>query len=471
MAYAQTSYPQQLGAGPYSIADAGCFLTAFCNLLNRFNLPIDPPTLNNYFKQHGTYIDVDDGKLDDLAWGSISSYDASVVPAAIGGAGWPSSNDAIVKFVYQSVKNPYVYINGVKKPNMITHFCLVVNAATATILDSYDGLVKRSPYGTPVASARYERHAAQPVVAYSPPPAVVAAPAPAPAPAPSSGYAPGKKLFLPAEAGTWRVYRKSGPWTTGHEIGKLWPGNPQWRPGLTFDVLGVIATNVYEINTETWGKVAIYAGPDTIAQWVDTPPAPPAPQLTASKPATDVVPVAPAPAPVPVKAPEAAPAPAPVPTPPPAKVDTEPVASTAPVDWQATYQRFNQPAQYVSTRQQTVQDLSGKQPDMVLPKYDPGAMPEIGVVRIYGTVMKDGQKYYRAKTNNDPNFDFWYCIPMVDKESGTANLLVMPPTPAQPVSVLDVAGDAVALARAHLKQDIPKFLDDIMPKWLHKTKK
>lgn len=155
MSYAQINYSQRLGTGPFTIAQAGCFLTAFCNLLARYGEPIDPPTLNNYFNQHGNFVDVDgDHTMDDLSYGTISAYDGRVSTAGIGGAGWPDSNDAIVKFRYKSKKTG----------NMTTHFCLVMDHASGTIVDSWDGVVKKSPYGTPVAWAKYVKTVPQVVV-------------------------------------------------------------------------------------------------------------------------------------------------------------------------------------------------------------------------------------------------------------------------------------------------------------------
>lgn len=120
----------------------------------------------------------------------------------------------------------------------------------------------------------------------------------APSAPPATANIGGKKLFLPTAGGYWRVYPVGGPYTPGHEVGRLWPGNPQWAPGLTYDVLGVLATNIIKIHTDSFGDVAIYVGGDTPAQFVDAAPAPPPP-----------APAPPAPAPpAPVLAP---PAPAP----------------------------------------------------------------------------------------------------------------------------------------------------------------
>src|SRR5206468_12072731 len=89
--------------------------------------------------------------------GSVSAYDGQVSTVAIGGAGWPSSNDAIVKFIYKSPRTGAI----------VTHFGLVADHNAGKIVDSYDGVTKVSPYGAPVAWAAYERHSVQ---AVTPPP-------------------------------------------------------------------------------------------------------------------------------------------------------------------------------------------------------------------------------------------------------------------------------------------------------------
>lgn len=88
-------------------------------------------------------------------------------------------------------------------------------------------------------------------------PKLQAAPGPIPAPT-------GKTLFLPSSVLQWRVYNVAGPYTTGHQIAFLKPA--QFPPGLTYSILATLAVNVYEIQTQDFGKVAIYAGPDTDAK-------------------------------------------------------------------------------------------------------------------------------------------------------------------------------------------------------------
>lgn len=69
-----------------------------------------------------------------------------------------------------------------------------------------------------------------------------------------------KKLYLPANADTWRVYRVKGPYTVGNEIHLL---TPKTYGGLTYDIVGNPAKDIYLIDTEVKGRVAIYAGPGT----------------------------------------------------------------------------------------------------------------------------------------------------------------------------------------------------------------
>lgn len=161
MPFAQINYSQKVGNSSLSISEIGCLLTAFSNLLERYGEPVDPPTLNNDFNNKHTYILApEDGPnvSDDLAWGSISAHDGQVAVVGIGGAGWPDSNDAVVKFVYKSPRSGH----------QVTHFSLVADCHAGTIIDSWDGITKRSPYGTPVAWAKYERHVPQ--VVYAPAP-------------------------------------------------------------------------------------------------------------------------------------------------------------------------------------------------------------------------------------------------------------------------------------------------------------
>lgn len=148
MSYAQTNYQQKQGVkGIYTIAQIGCFITSFCNLMERLNgSSIDPPAVNNQLIKAGAYIDVDDGVVDDVGWGTVSVIDPSIVVTGLG-TGLPTTNNSIVKFVYDGNK---------------THFCLVADAAKGLIIDSWDGRVKHwSVYGSPKAYATYAKVRAQ----------------------------------------------------------------------------------------------------------------------------------------------------------------------------------------------------------------------------------------------------------------------------------------------------------------------
>ena len=69
-----------------------------------------------------------------------------------------------------------------------------------------------------------------------------------------------KKLYLPASADLWRVYRTKGPYTIGNEIHLL---TPKKFGGLAYNIVGNPAKDIYLIDTEVKGRVAIYAGAGT----------------------------------------------------------------------------------------------------------------------------------------------------------------------------------------------------------------
>jgi hypothetical protein len=158
MPYGQKFYLQPQGIPPtrYRIDQVGCFVTAFCNLLERFGRGIDPANLNAQLRDNRIYIDVDDGVRDDLGWGSITALVSDIVVTSVNGLGWPADNNSIVKFHFSH--------NGVTQD----HFCLVADSANHLIVDSYDGVVRQPGYyGEPVASATYAVSQPQPVVPIS----------------------------------------------------------------------------------------------------------------------------------------------------------------------------------------------------------------------------------------------------------------------------------------------------------------
>jgi LysM repeat protein len=151
--YGQKNYTDLMGGGNggrpagYSIAEIGCFLTSFSNLLQKFNVAISPPELNKVFTQRGIYLnDPENGIHELLGWSSVTAYDGNVHITRQGKGGWPATNNAIVKFAFNS--------RTTGQPT--THFCLVADPNAHTIIDSWDGVI-RSPgyYGQPVEWAEY----------------------------------------------------------------------------------------------------------------------------------------------------------------------------------------------------------------------------------------------------------------------------------------------------------------------------
>lgn len=501
MAYAQINYGQNLGTGPSvsTIADVGCFLTAFCNLLERFGETIDPPTLNNYFISHGTYLP-DGPNRDNLGWGSISAYNGNISSNGTGGAGWPPSNDAIVKFIYKSPRSG----------KNITHFCLVVDRNAGTILDSYDGKVKHTPYGNPVGWATYVIHKPQPV-------------APPPAPTAESFTVEGipkKKIEFTKNTFLWDLNQRSWPGmvnnpansiTSGsvietsriahHVLGGRYympegvdsfgynvvdckdyevpkapepikitappagPLQPGGNPDNKYTIIKVVpgfmtATNagqhtnqvnevkpgeyfVFNVHPNNSDLINVTSKLGVPGSWinkkdnVDTPP--PAPEPVKEEP--KVEPVVIEPTPVPVE-----------------------------VDWKTTFKQFDKPVHYIATRDMTVEDVSGQANGMPLLRYNPEIGPPQGVVSAFGTFTHNNIEYYRLKTNNDPEFKLWYGVPKIDGVTGTANLLVQP-SAGKPIAKTTIARDTLQLAKTRVSEaDFADFLDDIIPKFLRKNK-
>jgi hypothetical protein len=515
-----------------------------CNLLERFGETIDPPSLDTYFNQHGNFLlDPADGAgvRDNLGWGSVSAYNGNVVVVQIGGAGWPDSNDAIVKFIYKSPRTGH----------QVTHFTLVADHAAGRIVDSWDGVTKYSPYGTPVAWAKYERHHSQ----------VVTPPPPAETPAFTLENIPERTEELKVDTHIWDLNQRTWPGLVNNPVGTGNAGTKFQTSQLAHHIMG--GSYYLPAGSSTQGyNVADCEAP------VVAPPTPVMPPMPAPIPvktftentvngiAYKVIDGAPKPMwvtrpkgaekwsfkdattwrnfvsvqhvdygtrvfivgvahhPIPPKgadyymvdedfgnfkssgtvtnecgfnwsdlsdtkppalppsvtAPVITTATPPVVTAPVAQVETPPIASTTPVNWKATFRSFPKATHYLATRDLTVEDLSGQQASMPLAKYNPGVSDTVGVVSAFGTVTKDGVEYYRLRTNNDPTFSFWYCIPKIDPETRTPNLLVMPVNPLEPVSKLSVARDTLELTRARIEADVPKFLDDILPKWFKNKK-
>lgn len=69
-----------------------------------------------------------------------------------------------------------------------------------------------------------------------------------------------RTLYLPASASSWNIYRTGGPYTVGNEIGKL---KPSKFGGLSYQILSTPMTDVQIIQTQDYGKAAIYTGKGT----------------------------------------------------------------------------------------------------------------------------------------------------------------------------------------------------------------
>lgn len=74
-----------------------------------------------------------------------------------------------------------------------------------------------------------------------------------------------KYLHLPPDANSWRVYPPNVSPVKGNEAGFL---NPKKFGGLSYEVIGSTQAHVYLIQTRDFGKVQIYAHPDTQATFL-----------------------------------------------------------------------------------------------------------------------------------------------------------------------------------------------------------
>lgn len=147
MAYAQNRYQSILQGIPpakYTIAQIGCFVTSFSNLLSRFGVSASPPRLNSTFIAQRIYIDSDDGVRDDLTFKSITKAYPDIIVTKTGTSKMPPHANAIVKMKARN--------------NFGTHFCLVhsIRAGRLYIVDSWDGAVKpASAYNGVISWATY----------------------------------------------------------------------------------------------------------------------------------------------------------------------------------------------------------------------------------------------------------------------------------------------------------------------------
>lgn len=80
----------------------------------------------------------------------------------------------------------------------------------------------------------------------------------------------GSTLYLPGDVSKWRVYRENGPYTVGNEVGFL---NPAKFGGLTYAIKGDRMNDVVVIDTQDFGRVAIYVAKSTGAtikqNWIE----------------------------------------------------------------------------------------------------------------------------------------------------------------------------------------------------------
>ncbi|WP_404450227.1 N-acetylmuramoyl-L-alanine amidase [Sutcliffiella horikoshii] len=84
----------------------------------------------------------------------------------------------------------------------------------------------------------------------------------------SSGATHGHYLNLMPHISTWRVYPLGVPLVAGNEVGRL---GPSQFGGLSYRILGTVATNSYTINTESFGRVNIFAPRDADSSITATP--------------------------------------------------------------------------------------------------------------------------------------------------------------------------------------------------------
>jgi hypothetical protein len=104
--------------------------------------------------------------------------------------------------------------------------------------------------------------------------------------------------------------------------------------------------------------------------------------------------------------------------------------------------------------------------DEKLPAYDFKTIfkskPEPDVVRVFGTVTYEGVDYYRLRTNNDPDFKYWYCVPIIDPRTKKVLLVNHPDNPVD---------TGITLTREVLNvssSGINKLLRVILPSWFNK---
>jgi hypothetical protein len=424
MAFAQTAYLQLQGrVSPsgkqpvFRIDQIGCFLTSFCNLLLDYGVTIDPPTMNAYFRDNKVFVDVDDGVFDDLGWSSISAYKHDLVVTGTG-TGWPQTNSAIVKFIYQSVSHPW--LDAAKTmPNIVTHFCKVADYTKGLILDSWDGRVKApGPYGQPKGYATYGISA----------PAAITPPVPVAAP--SSNY-DGNDITILAG------------WGLSHAAQAA--GFPDWQDQARWQAIAELngSTSWVAFNKSIYAGQRIHVGKYT----------PPAPVVV---PVVEPTPPTPVPTPEPVVAPEVIHT---LSTPvenvsPPA----EPVVVTT---WKDSYQEIH--GMYVANEDITVKDIEGLQIDIALHKGQ--------TVPVAGVFERDGKKYYRTERSLAQGF--WYGLPeeALTFVSGTRVADAVVNQDAQDALIEQISMDIIDTAKQlSLRERIVGFVARVQSFFVHPFK-
>lgn len=121
-----------------SKAENDSFITAFCNLLERYEIEENPLKLSQKLK---------DDNVNILSWATITSYYPDIFLASVGlPATWPTNINSIVRF---KALNP---ANG----DEMDHYCLIADIDNHTFIDSFDGELKKSEvYGEPLSYATY----------------------------------------------------------------------------------------------------------------------------------------------------------------------------------------------------------------------------------------------------------------------------------------------------------------------------
>lgn len=450
--YAQKNYPQELGNGRYTIAQAGCFLTSICNLLaTHFDLAIDPPALNNFYRAHGHYMKDPDGAHEDLSWSSPTVFAPSVVVGGIGHTGEPTSGQAIVVFHYTSPRTG----------QPIEHYCAVdrIENGQVCIIDSYDGLVKapsqyQAAYGHIRMWAVYVlKHKPTP-----PPPVHTAPHGAAPFPSTNETYKVLVALhgYVTAQTaasrlhsnstvppGVYRIFNKA----SGMINITTQPGRPGWwiNPGDNV-IAGTAPPKAaqYEVHYAVPGYMTATEAATHKDAVVTVSPAQYYVFNTAEgmfnvtrikdKPGAwinprDNVPNGQAPR----KAQESVPEPKPDP------------AATG-TSWRVSYKPHRQ--RYVALNSTVVHDLGGQRPDVMLRQYD--------IVPVAGTFTGPDGKLY-ARTQNSANNFWWYGIPMDNLVSEDEVYHATTTTATRQVTNMLTLRDRLVIVAAHCYASIEKL--------------